>query len=199
MMIHEAVFVKSCVDPREFPATGWPEIAFAGRSNVGKSSLMNLLLGRKHLVKTSATPGKTQTVNFFAVNRTFYFVDLPGYGYARVPRHIQAGWKSFIESYLAQRPVLQAVVLVLDPRHPPTDLDRQMDEWLRSFSMPVIPVATKADQVPRGERSAAQRRLGLAFGGVAGDHPIFVSAKTGEGKREFWEQLAPVLRSAPSF
>lgn len=189
MVINDAVFVKSCVCAPDFPKNGWPEMAFVGRSNVGKSSVMNLLLGRKHLVKTSSTPGKTQTINFFAVNQACYFVDLPGYGYARVPHSVQAGWKGMIESYLIDRPTLCGVVLVLDPRHPPTPLDEQMWVWLRSLSRAVIPIATKSDQVPQGKRCDARHRIAAALDLPSPETVIFVSAKTGEGKHAVWHAV----------
>ncbi|HET8760637.1 MAG TPA: ribosome biogenesis GTP-binding protein YihA/YsxC, partial [Nitrospiria bacterium] len=121
MPIHEAHFVRACAHPGEFPKSGWPEVAFVGRSNVGKSSLLNALIGRKQLAKVSATPGKTQTINFFAVDDAYYFVDLPGYGYAKVPQPVQRAWRALIEAYLARRATLCAVVLLVDARHPPTD------------------------------------------------------------------------------
>lgn len=196
MVVNDAVFVKSCVRTHDFPKNGWPEMAFVGRSNVGKSSLMNLLLGRRHLVKTSSTPGKTQTINFFAVNQAYYFVDLPGYGYARVPHSIQAGWKGMIESYLVDRPALCGVVLVLDPRRPPTPLDEQMWVWLRTLSHAIIPIATKSDQVPQGKRREAQHLIACALDLPSPDAVVFASAKTGEGKRAVWQSVDRLLTNA---
>ena len=194
MVVHDAEFLKSCVGPDDFPATRLPEVAFVGRSNVGKSSLMNLLLGRKQLVKVSRTPGKTQMINFFSVNTHCYFVDLPGYGYARVPRSVQAAWKGLIESYLAGRPTLRGAVLVLDPRRPPTELDCQMHDWLKSFGIPIIHVATKSDQLSSVQRSSAMRSITATWRLVEEEKPCFVSAKTGEGKRELWARLDRLLR-----
>jgi GTP-binding protein len=189
MVVNEALFVTSCSHPRDFPAVTFPEIAFVGRSNVGKSSLMNLLLGRRHLVKVSRTPGKTQTINFFSVNARLYFVDLPGYGYARVPRSVQSGWKHLIEAYLTERPTLRAAVFLLDPRRPPTPLDAQLHDWLRSFRVAVVHVATKADQISQSQRLPAQRAIEETLGLATDEVPCFVSAKTGEGKRELWRRL----------
>lgn len=192
-VVSEAVFRKACVQPTDFPATGLPEVAFVGRSNVGKSSLMNLLLGRKDLVKVSGTPGKTQTINFFEVNARWYFVDLPGYGFARVPRTVQIKWRSFIEAYLTQRSVLRGVVLLLDPRRPPTELDRQMKSWLDAVGIPVIYVATKSDQISRSQRLPSHRAIVETLGLTPDEAPCFVSAKTGEGKMELWKRLDRIL------
>jgi GTP-binding protein len=192
--VQEAVFLRACVQPAGFPTTGFPEVAFVGRSNVGKSSLMNLLLGRKDLVKVSRTPGKTQTINFFEVNARWYFVDLPGYGFARVPLTVQVGWKNLIEAYLTQRTALRGVVLLLDPRRPPTELDCQMGDWLDAIGIPVIYVATKSDQVSRAQRLPSQRAIVETLGLTADEAPCFVSAKTGEGKAELWKRLDRLLQ-----
>lgn len=189
MPAHDAVFVRSCSRPADFPASGWPEIAFVGRSNVGKSSLLNLLLGRRGLARVSGTPGKTQTINFIVVDRRYYFVDLPGYGYARVPRAVQQAWRPLIDAYLAGRPALCAVVLILDPRHPPSDLDHTMHEWLRAYDIPEIVVATKADQAPRGRRRAMHDQIVTALDLSPDRAPIFVSARTGEGRGELWSRI----------
>jgi len=197
MRVHEATFSCSCSQPGEFPRLGWPEIAFAGRSNVGKSSLLNLLLGRPGLARVSGTPGKTQTINFFVINHAYLFVDLPGYGYARVPQSVQKSWRSLIEAYLTGRPELRAVALLLDPRHPPTDLDRTMHEWLTSYDVPEIIIATKADQVSRGLRRSAQDRIVSALGLSGDQSPVFVSARTGEGRLDLWSRIDDALALRP--
>src|SRR5215470_169110 len=159
MKISTATFVASAVSPAQYPRQPLPEVAFAGRSNVGKSSLINILVHRKNLVKTSATPGKTRAINFFLVNQRFLFVDLPGYGYARVPREMQASWRPMVETYLQQRTTLRAVVHVVDLRHAPTPQDQQLRSWLLHHGIHVVTVATKADQVPRGQRPAHAQAL----------------------------------------
>ena len=191
--VHEARFVVSCARSGEFPATGLPEIAFVGRSNVGKSSLMNLLLGRR-LVKVSRTPGKTQTLNFFEVNRVCYLVDVPGYGYARAPASVRAAWRGLIEAYLSDRPTLRAVVFVLDPRRPPTDLDQRMREWFDSFRMPMVFVATKCDQLSRQHWSNAARGIREALQVHAESEIHFTSAKSGEGKSRLWSEILRLIQ-----
>src|SRR5437899_1063837 len=154
MKIATAEFLVSAVSPAQYPRQPLPEVAFAGRSNVGKSSLINTLVHRKNLVKTSSTPGKTRTINFFVVNQRFLLVDLPGYGYAKVPREIQASWRPMVEAYLRQRTTLRAVVHVVDLRHPPTVQDQQLRDWLLHHDITIVTVATKADQLTRASRAA---------------------------------------------
>ncbi len=151
MKIHSAEFLLSASTTRQFPAATLPEIAFAGRSNVGKSTLINSLLNRKKLVKTSATPGKTQFINFFKINDQFYFVDLPGYGYAKVPESVQRKWQNLVEAYLSERETLRNVVLIIDCRHNPTVQDRQLLEWLEYYQRPSLIVASKIDKLKRGQ------------------------------------------------
>jgi GTP-binding protein len=130
MKITSATFVKSATSPEHYPRDGRPEIAFMGRSNVGKSSLINSMLGARGLARTSSTPGRTQLINFFLINDAFYFVDLPGYGYARVPRDVKKHWGPMVEKYLATRPELVLSIVITDSRHEPTELDLLMKEWL---------------------------------------------------------------------
>ena len=151
MKINSAEFLLSASTTRQFPAATLPEIAFAGRSNVGKSTLINSLLNRKKLVKTSATPGKTQLINFFKVNDQFYFVDLPGYGYAKVPESVRRKWQNLVEAYLSERETLRNVVLIIDCRHNPTVQDRQLLEWLEYYQRPSLIVASKIDKLKRGQ------------------------------------------------
>jgi GTP-binding protein len=185
----------------QFPADGLPEIAFVGRSNVGKSSLLNTLLlrGRKHragegpldrsqLAHTSRTPGRTQAINFYRIDRAFYFVDLPGYGYAKVSRQEMSGWKRLAESYLLHRPQLRLVVLMVDSRHGATELDLRMREWLRAHQKQFLAVASKADKLKASERVQTLRSLEKDF-----ESPLTFSSKTGEGVALLWSGILESL------
>lgn len=179
-------FVKSALLPVDFPKDGYPEIAFAGRSNVGKSSLLNTLLGRKGLAKTSKTPGKTRTVNFFAVNERFYFVDLPGYGYARVARSLKETWGRMITSYVAEREPLRLVVQLIDARHPPTANDHELLALLDEARVPTLLVATKFDKLNQSERHRSIKAIRKEFELDEEAAVIPCSSVTGEGIRELW-------------
>jgi len=194
MRIASAEFIKAAVDERGWPGDGKPHIAFVGRSNVGKSSLINNLVSRKGLVKTSSTPGKTREVNFFMINGAFYFVDLPGFGYARVPGKVQEGWGRMIEGYLKDCPALRLVVMLLDIRHEPGENDRTMHRWLTHYNIPTVYVATKADKISRGKRQAHISKISGALlidtGAI-----LQYSAETGEGKQRLWETIRMALGS----
>lgn len=151
MKIVKSDFVISAVRKEQYPTNGFPEIAFVGRSNVGKSSLINTLISRKNLARTSGRPGKTQTLNFYLINERFHFVDLPGYGFAKVSRDIKEKWSKFIEEYLTSRPNLMGVIQLVDLRHPPSEEDVMMFDWLRHLGIPFLLVATKADKISRGQ------------------------------------------------
>lgn len=187
MKIFSAEFVTSSVKPEQFPKDRKPQIAFAGRSNVGKSSLINALLHRKGLVKTSSTPGKTQTINFFLINNQFYFVDLPGYGYAQAPRAVTDAWAPMIEGYLKNNPELRAVVVLLDARREPDARDIRMQEWLRQYSIPEIYVLTKTDKLNRQEAVLAKKTIGPQLADI--DMLIPTSAKNGQGMNELWGEI----------
>ena len=193
MKILSAEFVISAAAPKQFPPDRKPQIAFAGRSNVGKSSVINTLLHRKNLVKTSAVPGKTQLINFFIINDAFYFVDLPGYGYAKVPRAVTEAWAPMIEGYLNGSPNLRAVVVLLDVRREPDERDSLLMDWLRQYDIPAIYALTKADKLSRQEAERARRdilsRLGIT------DPLLLTSAKSGQGMKELWGEIQKQIRN----
>lgn len=193
MKISTAEFLISAVAPAQYPRQPLPEVAFAGRSNVGKSSLINTLVHRKTLVKTSATPGKTQAINFFVVNQRFLFVDLPGYGYAKVPREVRASWRPMVETYLQQRATLRAVVHIVDLRHPPTAQDQQLRAWLLHHGITIVTVATKADQVTRSQRLAHTQAVCQGLALPAEEPVLLFSAQTHEGRLQLWHCLEALL------
>jgi GTP-binding protein len=199
MKIATAEFLASAVMPAQYPRQALPEVAFAGRSNVGKSSLINTLVHRKSLVKTSATPGKTRAINFFVINQRFLLVDLPGYGYAKVSRAVQASWRPMVEAYLQQRTTLRAVVHIVDLRHPPTAQDQQLRSWLLHHNIPIVTVATKADQVARGQRPAHIQALCAGLGLPPEEPVLLFSAQSHEGRLPLLHcleaLLTPVVRS----
>lgn len=154
MKITSAEFIKSAVWPPQYPPATLPEIAFVGRSNVGKSSLMNTLVGRKQLAKTSQTPGRTQLINFFSINKAMSFVDLPGYGFARVPRSVKKDWGDMIETYLRERQNLAMVVFILDLRRDPSDDDLSLLDWLEYYRIPFTVILTKSDKLSNNQAIA---------------------------------------------
>lgn len=186
-------FVLSAHLPGQLPSPDYPEIAFAGRSNVGKSSLINRLVGRRNLVKVSAQPGKTRSVNFFLANDRFYLVDLPGYGFARVARDIKAHWGNFVSAYLEERPNLRAVVVVVDLRHEPKVSDRAMLGWLREKGIPLLVVYTKRDKLARGEQARHAQALDAGLG-VTPRERILFSSRTGEGRLEMLEEIQQIMK-----
>jgi GTP-binding protein len=193
MKIQSAEFVTGAALPSQFPASVLPEVAFAGKSNVGKSSLINALLQRKSLVKTSSTPGKTREINFFRINEAYLFVDLPGYGYAEAPKHVQAGWKALLEGYLTGRAPLRGVVLIVDARHDPSPLDIQLKEFLTSHGVSVAVVANKVDKLSRSQ--VAAHLDAIVRGMSLADPPVPYSSKTGEGRDLLWTRLNQWLRA----
>jgi GTP-binding protein len=186
MRVTSATFVKSATSPEHYPRDGRPEIAFMGRSNVGKSSLINSLLGVKGLARTSSTPGRTQLINFFLISDAFYFVDLPGYGYARVPRDVKKHWGPMVEKYLATRPGLVLSILITDSRHEPTELDLLMKEWLEARGKPFIIVATKADKLSSNQLRASLVRASAVVGS---NQLVAYSAVTGSGAARLWKEI----------
>lgn len=186
MKVSSATFVKSANSPEHYPRDGRPEVAFMGRSNVGKSSLINSLLGVRGLARTSSTPGRTQLINFFLINDAFYFVDLPGYGYARVPRDVKKHWGPMVEKYLATRLGLVLSILITDSRHEPTELDLLMKEWLEARGKPFIIVATKADKLSSNQLRASSVRASAVLGS---DEFVAYSAVTGSGAARLWKEI----------
>jgi len=177
--------VASLTDVKQLPTDGLPEIALVGRSNVGKSSLINKLCGKRNLAFISSTTGKTQALNYFLINESFYIVDLPGYGYARVPEHVKAGWSKLIENYLSNREQIKLVLHIVDARHEPTELDKMMAGWLDYFKIPYIIVITKIDKIARSKISRQVEIIKNSFGKLKYCQDfITFSAITGVGKNE---------------
>jgi GTP-binding protein len=190
MKVTNAEFVKSAFKQADWPHNPLPEIAFLGRSNVGKSSLINSLLDVKGLARTSSTPGRTQSLNFFLVNNDFRFVDLPGFGYARVPKNIRSAWGEMVTGYLAKRTQLVLSIHIVDSRHEPTKLDLQLHEWLEHSAKPRLIVATKSDKLSNNELKQSIERAKREFGG---DKVVAYSAKTGHNRNEVWRIIDDAL------
>lgn len=186
MKITSAEFVKSAFAEEHWTTDGLPEVAFLGRSNVGKSSLLNSLLQRKGLARTSNTPGRTQSLNYFLINGKFYFVDLPGYGYARVSKAMRSDWGKMAEDYLAKREQLVLSIQLIDSRHEPTTQDQQLFEWLRHYHKPQLIVATKSDKLSSNELRKNIEKIGKVLSDVS---IIPYSAVTGRGKEEVWRAI----------
>jgi len=182
----QADFVISAVSERDFPREGIPEVVFAGRSNVGKSSLINRIAGKANLARTSATPGKTQSINFYRINGEFFFVDLPGFGYAKAAKAEVQRWKEFIEQYFHNRSTIALVVQLVDSRMPPTDRDLHLSEWLAKLNLPHMLVATKSDKLSNNQRGALTRIISNSLGGQS---VVMSSAETGAGCKEIWKRV----------
>jgi GTP-binding protein len=192
MIVKSAEFIKSAVKPAQYPGEVLPEFAFTGRSNVGKSSLINTLVNRKRLVKTSATPGRTQLINFFLINKTFSFVDLPGYGYAKVPASVRKKWGPMIETYLSTRKTLKGVALIMDIRRFPGIQDLNFIEWLYYYNIPGMLVLTKADKLSKTKRLTQQATIAKALS-VDKDDLILFSAKSRLGKDVVWDAIEELI------
>lgn len=192
MKVTSATFVGAASEPGRFPAPSFPEVAFAGRSNVGKSSAINRLVGRKGLARTSSTPGRTQQLNFFAIDDKLVLVDLPGYGYAKVSQAARAAWRPLVESYLGTRGALAGVVLIVDVRRGLEEEEHQMLDFLAALGTPVLLIATKIDKLNRSGQAKALKAL------AASALPIVpFSAITGEGVPAVWKAIAGWTRPEP--
>ncbi len=192
MIIKSAEFVTSAVKPSQYPPAVLPEIAFAGRSNVGKSSLINTLVNRKRLVKTSSTPGRTQLINFFNINEEFTFVDIPGYGYAKVPASVKKTWGPMIETYITTRNTLRGVVLIMDIRRIPGPEEMNMLDWLNHYDIPSVPVLTKSDKLSKTKQ---KKQLAEIANTLSADknNLILFSAKSRQGKDEVWGAVKQLI------
>ncbi len=192
MKIVSANFMRAAEEGKDYPTGGLTELAFAGRSNVGKSSMINTLLGRRNLVRTSKTPGHTRKLNFYLINERFIFVDLPGYGYAAVSLEMRAKWGPMVEQYLINRRELSGVVLIVDARRPPTEGDMLLLDYLLRSEKPLVVAATKADKIGRSEMLSQQRAIRAAVGPTV---PVVVfSAQTGLGKNELWKEIKSLIQ-----
>ena len=187
MKVVSAEFIKSATLPSQYPEGKLPEVAFVGRSNVGKSSLINTMTRRKNLARTSSTPGCTRLINFFEVNKQISLADLPGYGYAKVPEASRREWGPMIETYFKHRKSLKSVILILDVRRYPSEKDIDLIHWLSYYRIITMIVLTKTDKVSRSQAKLRQRQIKELLGLTT--DPILFSARTGEGKDAIWEAI----------
>ncbi|MCL2360947.1 MAG: ribosome biogenesis GTP-binding protein YihA/YsxC [Defluviitaleaceae bacterium] len=188
--IAKAEYTTTAVKPDQFPTNGWPEVAFVGRSNVGKSSLINALVNRKKLARTSQHPGKTRTINFFNIEDRLYFVDLPGYGYAKVSKSESAKWGQMVDGYLQDRPQLKHIFLLMDIRHEPSAMDKQIHEWCVHYHLPYSIIATKSDKI---KKSQVPKHLAVIRKTLGEEQPpLPFSSESWEGREELWEVIDTV-------
>src|ERR1700752_4566063 len=193
MKVTSTEFLKSAFKEADWPRDLKPEIAFLGRSNVGKSSLINSFLAVRGLARTSSTPGRTQSLNFFEINNQFRFVDLPGFGYAKVPKEIKSSWGEMATSYLAKRSQLVLSIHIVDPRHEPTKQDLQLHDWLEESSKPKLVVATKSDKLSNNE---LRKNLGHIARVLNNDSVMAYSAKRGRGRSELWRVIKSAIETS---
>ncbi|WP_144511022.1 ribosome biogenesis GTP-binding protein YihA/YsxC [Bacillus sp. FJAT-22090] len=189
MKINNVELLISAVRPAQYPEGDLPEFALAGRSNVGKSSFINKMIGRKSMARISSKPGKTQTLNFYKLEEDLLFVDVPGYGYAKVSKSERAAWGKMIETYFTSRNVLKAVVLIVDLRHPPTSDDCMMYDFLKHYNIPCIVVATKADKIPKGKWDKHKKIVKEELQMEKGDPLVVFSSETGLGFDAAWAEI----------
>ncbi|OCA81733.1 YihA family ribosome biogenesis GTP-binding protein [Pradoshia sp. D12] len=189
MKITQAEIVMSAVKPEQYPTDGFPEFALAGRSNVGKSSFINKMINRKGLARTSSKPGKTQTLNFYKLNEQLFFVDVPGYGYAKVSKSEREAWGKMIETYITTREPLRAMLLIIDLRHKPSVDDVMMYDFLKHYEIPCIIIATKADKIPKGKWQKHLKVVKDTLNIIESDEVILFSSETGLGKDTAWNAI----------
>ena len=189
MKVHNVEMIGSFVRPEQFPEDGLPEFALAGRSNVGKSSFINRMIGRKAMARISSKPGKTQQLNFYKIEEQLYYVDVPGYGYAKVSKSERAAWGRMIEQYFMGREQLRAVVLIIDIRHNPTNDDCMMYDFLKHYNIPVIVVATKADKIPKGKWDKHKKHVRETLQMDKQDPLIVFSSEKGLGLEQAWAEI----------
>ena len=189
MEVHNVELTISAVRPGQYPQGNLPEIALAGRSNVGKSSLINTLINRKKLARTSSQPGKTQTLNFYNVEHQLNFVDVPGYGYARASKQDREKWGAMIEEYFAQRQQLAGVISLVDSRHAPTELDQQMIDFIHYYQFPLLVVGTKIDKIPRSRRNQSESVIRKTLQLTTDDQLVLFSAVDRTGKDDVWRWI----------
>ncbi len=197
MIVKSAEFVKSAPNVDQCPPGDLPEIAFVGRSNVGKSSLINVLVNRRRLARTSGTPGRTQLLNFFRINDRFLFADLPGYGYAKVPAAVKKTWQPMVQNYLTRRDNLRGVVLILDIRRTPGPDERRLLDWFQRRQRPCIAVLTKADKLSRAKAAARHRQVAADLG-LAPEELLLFSSKTRQGKDALWRRIGELVGENPA-
>lgn len=195
MKITKAEFITSAVGPGQYPVLNQPEIAMVGRSNVGKSSLINKIVNRRGLARTSSQPGKTQTLNFYHINESWYFVDLPGYGYAKVSKSAQTVWGNFINEYLEKRRELVGIIQLVDIRHPPSAEDVKMQSWIAHSGLSSLVVATKADKISRGQLHKHRQIIRTGLGMPAHKTLITFSAETGTGLEELGDWIGQIVNT----
>jgi GTP-binding protein len=188
MRILKAEFAGAARAPEQYPRREWPEVVLVGRSNAGKSSVINRLVNRKRLARSGSTPGVTGNIQFYAINDAFHLVDLPGYGYARVSREERATWKGFIEQYLENRPNLRGALLIVDARRAPDDQDAQMMAYFRALGLPFVVVANKADKLGNAEREASRKALVEGLG-LPPEAVLLFSAESGMNTNRLWSAI----------
>ena len=188
----DVTFLLSAFQESQYPPPDRPEIAFAGKSNVGKSSLINTLVNRRRLAKTSSRPGRTQSINFFSMAESLYLVDLPGYGFARVPLTVKASWQRMVEIYLSTRSNLKAVVVILDIRRDPSQGDIDLLSWLKHYDIHAVLVLTKVDKLSRQQAANRVTLITRQLKEISCADPILFSAKTRQGREEIWEEIVQV-------